>query len=372
MKIAVNATILDKEPTGLGVYTLNVIREMSKLINKEDKLIVFTPYPEAFKGYNVEIRKVSKWTQPKYREKAGIFRYLWSQSVYPARLIEEKVDLIYNTTHHGTFFTDRCQIITMHDIRPIIFPRFYKLQHRYFKFVLPSLLKRCSAIITNSKSTKMAVSNYYKIPQEKIHVAYLSYNKEIFKSLNPKAITLEYDLDNYLLIVGASYLNKNVDRALEAYSKVKNKINHDLVIVGGRKNYINFLKKKAKALGIDKNTIFLGYVSLNNLSTLYSKADALLFPSLYEGFGIPPLEAMSCGCPVVASNTSSLPEVCGNAAYYVDPYSVDSIAEGIFRILTEENLKATLIKKGLQRAKIFSWENTAKRILRVFEEVFNS
>jgi len=369
MKIAVNATILDDKPTGLGIYTIDIVREISKHIKPDDKLIVFTSHPEVFKGYNLKIERVSKWVQPKYGKRAAVLRFFWSQIVFPLRLLRNNVDLVYNTIHQGVFFTYRLQIITIHDLLCIKFPKQYKFQYCYFKFILPHLLKKCVAIIANSKNTKADISNYYNILPEKIHVVYCSYNEENFKPISPGRITPEYGLNNYLLIVGASFSHKNIDRVLEAYSRVEHKINHDLVIIGGRKNYIDFLKKRAKALGIDKDTIFLGYVSLSNLSTLYSKASALIFPSLYEGFGIPPLEAMACGCPVVVSNTSSLPEVCGNAAYYINPYSVDRIADSIYKLVADEELRKSLIEKGLERVKMFSWEKTAKETLKIFEGV---
>jgi glycosyltransferase involved in cell wall biosynthesis len=129
---------------------------------------------------------------------------------------------------------------------------------------------------------------------------------------------------------------------------------------------------KKEKLPFSDRIIFTGYINdINELTNIYQKALIFVFPSVYESFGFPPLEAMACGCPVVVSNVASLPEVCGDAAYYVDPYSVESIAEGIYNVLTDESLRQSLIKKGLERAKLFSWEKAAKEHLKVFEEVLN-
>ena len=125
-------------------------------------------------------------------------------------------------------------------------------------------------------------------------------------------------------------------------------------------------------LFLKDRVVFLDYVPEKDLPHLYSEAAAFVFPSLYEGFGLPPLEAMACGCPVIVSNAASLPEVCGDAAYYVDPYDVESIAEGIYKVLMNEILRQDLIAKGLERVKLFSWEKAAKEHLKVFEEVLNS
>lgn len=368
MRIAINATIVGDKPTGLGIYTINVVREMSKLIAHNDKFIVFTSCAVAFEGCNLEIRRVSKWVQPKYGKKAGLFRFLWTQMVFPIRLIEDNVDLIYNPAHYGVFFAGKPQVITIHDLIAIRFPRQHRLQYYYFKFVLPILLKNCSAVITISKNTKRDVCNYYSIPPRNVNVVYDSHDSEFFKTVNQGIMTSQYNLD-YLLIVGASYPHKNIDRVLEAYSKIKNKVNYKLLIVGGRKQYVDILRIKARALRIEKVVEFLDYIPSNSMVTLYSRATALVVPSLYEGFGLPPLEAMACECPVLVSNSASLPEVCGDAAYYVDPYSVENIAEGMYKVLTDDNLRKSLIQKGLERVKMFSWKNTAKEILDTFEKV---
>jgi glycosyltransferase involved in cell wall biosynthesis len=117
---------------------------------------------------------------------------------------------------------------------------------------------------------------------------------------------------------------------------------------------------------------YMGYIQTKNLAYIYNLANLFIFPSLYEGFGLPPLEAMASGCPVVVSNVASLPEVCGDAAYYVNPYDVESIADGIYKVVNDKELRENLVQKGLERAKLFSWEKSAREHLKVFEEVLNS
>jgi len=131
------------------------------------------------------------------------------------------------------------------------------------------------------------------------------------------------------------------------------------------------LEKEIKDLGNESMIILTGYVPKKHLVALYSGALVFIYPSFYEGFGLPPLEAMACGCPVVVSNVASLPGVCGEAAYYVDPDDVESIAEGMYKVLSDDSLRQSLIEKGLERAKLFSWEKSAKEHLKVFEEVLS-
>lgn len=369
MKIAINATIVDDKSAGLGTYSLNMVRELSRIIGPDDRITVFTAYPESFKGYNVEARKVFRFVQPKYGKMGGVLRFLWTQIIYPIRLIRGDYDVVYHTTHYAVLFTRFTQIMTIHDLLPIRFPERHKLQYYYFKYVLPIFLKRCKYIITVSQNSGKDISAYYNIPQSKIRVIYASYDSERFRVHVPViASGLQVDYD-YLLVVGASYMNKNIERALEAYAQIKNKIQKKLLIVGGREKYINLLKEKVKSLNIKEEVKFLDYVGAEELYYLYSKAAALIFVSLYEGFGIPILEAMASGCPVIASNTSSLPEVCGDAAYYVDPYSVNSIANGMFATINNETLKNTFIQKGLERAKLFSWSDSAKKVYAIFEVI---
>jgi glycosyltransferase involved in cell wall biosynthesis len=159
---------------------------------------------------------------------------------------------------------------------------------------------------------------------------------------------------------------------LEAFAKASaNLRNIQLVIAGGRPEYTNVLKQRAKELGIQEIK-FLGYVSPSDLPTLYSAALMLLYPSLYEGFGLPPLEAMACGCPVIVCKTSSLPEVCGDAAYYIDPYDIEGMAEALLVVAKRSDVREGLRQKGLNRVKHFSWEATAQAISRVIESVGRS
>jgi glycosyltransferase involved in cell wall biosynthesis len=163
---------------------------------------------------------------------------------------------------------------------------------------------------------------------------------------------------------------KNINNLILAFKKIGLR-DIQLILVGSRSNV--FASNELKDfIHSQKNIIFSGYIPDDELIRLYSEAKLFVYPSYYEGFGLPPLEAMACGCPVVVSNVASLPEVCGNAAQYVDPDNIEGIAEGIHKVLTDEPLRQSMMEKGLERAKLFSWEKAAKEHIKVFEEVLSS
>ncbi len=365
MRLAVNATILDDKPTGLGVYTLNLIRELSKVISKNDQLIVFTSCSQVFKGLNVETRRVPRCLQPQHGVVAGILRFFWIQCVYPWRILREGCDIVYSTTHHAVFFLPLAQVMTLHDLLPLKFPARYRLQYFYFKFILPVLIKRCIAIVAISENTREDILQYYKTPPTKVPIVHNAYDENLFSRERGQGhITADY-----ILAVGASYMNKNLERLMEAYKLIEKQIDHRLVIVGGRKDYVQLLRKKANQLGITGRVDFLDHISAADLPALYRHARLFVFPSLYEGFGIPLLEAMAMGCPVVAAQSSSIPEVCGEAAFYVDPTNTESIAQGMLSVLKNTELRNVLIKKGLERVKLFSWKKSSRKVYDILKNL---
>lgn len=369
MKIAVNATMMDDSPSGCGIYTLNVIKALSERLSGRDALVVFTGYPEAFRGMRVDIRKVSPRVQPKYGKWAGIFRFLWLQCIFPVRLSREKFDVVFHTTHHAVLLMKIPQIMTIHDLIPLKFPLRYRLQYYYFKYVLPRLIDRCCAVVAVSENCKKDIGAYYGTSDVKVSRIYNGYDPGMFTVKHAAGVASQYVQGKYILVVGASYPHKNLERAIEAFGQIKDSKDLSLLVLGGRREYVDVLKKKTRVLDLEGRVIFMGYVPEEDLPGLYAEAQCLLFPSLYEGFGFPPLEAMACGCPVVMSNMSSLPEVGGDAVYYVDPMSVDSIMGGLRAVLDNESLRAKLVCKGLARAKFFNWNKTAAQMLALIHTV---
>jgi glycosyltransferase involved in cell wall biosynthesis len=193
---------------------------------------------------------------------------------------------------------------------------------------------------------------------------------QVHKILN--SIKQKYHLpDRFILFVGTLEPRKNIIRLLEAYARIKDKLPHKLVIAGTKGWLYQPIFEAVKRLSLRNNVIFLGYVDDGNLPALYNLADLFVYPSIYEGFGLPVLEAMACGIPVITSNVSSLPEVAGDAAVLVDPYNVKELAGAMKHVLTNASLRKQVINKGFQQAKNFSWKKCARETLKVYEEVYD-
>ncbi len=272
-------------------------------------------------------------------------------------------------------------VVTVHDLTPFVFPEYFKIGMKgNIKWLLQKrALKRADAIITDSKSSKKDIVKYTGITEDRITVVYLSAGEE-FKQVENSKLKIEslkkkYNLPNkFALYVGDVTWNKNLPRFVKAVKKT----NVPLVMVGKALISYNFDRNNSwnqdlefvqKLVNNDPQFILPGFVNQEDLVYLYNMATVFVMPSLYEGFGLPILEAMRCGCPVVTTKEGSLAEVGGDAVLYVDAYSGDSIAEGINRVWSSASLRKELIEKGRKQAALFSWQSTAKKTIEVYEKV---
>lgn len=272
-------------------------------------------------------------------------------------------------------------IVTIHDLTPIVFPKHFPagIRGNLIWEMQRFLVSKADAIITDSFSSKKDIMKFIRIPDGKVHVVYLAAG-EAFKKITltqkeKGALEKKYNLPKkFILYVGDVTWNKNLPRLLEAITK----LNIPLVMVGKALTEQNFDKTnpwnkdriRINELSEHNRTIIrLGFVSNEDLLCIYNMATVFAFPSVYEGFGLPVIEAMSCGIPVVTTNEGSIPEVGGDAAYYVDGYSADSIAKGLTEVFENKNLQEELSEKGLQQAKKFSWKKTAEETISVYKNV---
>jgi glycosyltransferase involved in cell wall biosynthesis len=271
------------------------------------------------------------------------------------------------------------RFVTIHDVFHLAF--FDALSFRqkaYARFMMNSAVKLSDRIVTVSDFSKSEIIKYTKTGHDKITVIYNGVDRIKFRPLSgPDLARMKEKFklhDKFILFVGNIKPHKNLKRLLMAFEKICGRgINdHHLVVSGEREGFItadsgifNLLKESPV---LRAKVLFTGHVENNALPALYNAASLLVLPSLYEGFGLPPLEAMACGCPVVVSNAASLPEVCKDAAYYVDPYNEEGIADGIYKVLTDEILRRDLVKEGFERVEKFNWEESAKKHVIVFEE----
>ena len=285
------------------------------------------------------------------------------------KLKKEKIDILHVPHYNVPIFYRGKMIVTIHDLTHLILPELLPNKFAYFyaKFMMWIAIKKATKVITDSENTKNDILKFFKVDPNKIEVIYLSAGNEFIKK-DKKDIEYLYGKFNIpknkkiLMYVGNLKPHKNLERLLEAYAKINEIDNTRLILVGKAFEKYNVLEQKEKDLGIDKNVIHTGIVTQTELVDLYNLTDLFVFPSLYEGFGLPVLEALACGTNVICSNTSSLPEVGGDVVGYVNPLDVEEITEKI-NIELNKNFDELKINKWLEN---FNWENTTASHKKIF------
>jgi glycosyltransferase involved in cell wall biosynthesis len=277
-----------------------------------------------------------------------------------------------NLLHYGPRFSRTPYVVTIHDLSYIHFPELFNKDDLYqLKNWSKYSIQKSTHIIAVSKSTKEDVAKHYEIKPEKITVVYEGYDKSRFKpqpQSKVKNVKNKYKIKGkYIIFIGTLQPRKNIEKLIEALSILKNQ-DLKLVIVGKKGWLYDKILEKSKELNIQSKVIFTGFVPDEKIPDLLGGAEVYVLPSLWEGFGIPVLEAQACNVPVVVSNTSSLPEVVGESGILIDPQNTKAIASGIERAL-DPKTRNTLIKKGSENIKRFSWEKCAKESLIVLEKV---
>ena len=370
MRIGVSAPIVEPHPTGVGVYSINLVNELAKLC---DDLLVYTSYPAAFEIAPLKVRRASPLTRPERGFAGFLSRMIWTQSSLPVRTILDRVSVVLSTGSEGMLLPLVPQVVTVHDIIPLLFPSLHPHTSEliFFRYFLPRVLRRSSAVIAVSQSTKEHIVKFYHLPAEKIHVIYEGYDTELFHPhQDTQPVTRVYGLEHYIHYGGNILPHKNVARLIQAFKLIASKVPHQLVLQGRRDSmHAAELEALVRELDLEGRVVFLGYVPLNHLPYLYSGATVFVTVSLSEGFGLPPLEAMACGTPVVASRVSSLPEVVGDAGILVDPNDTEQIAEALLRVIEHPALRAELSQKAVKRAALFSWSTSARQTLEVLQSV---
>jgi len=359
--------------TGIGTYTYQLINHINKLDSTTDYTI-FMPYKCANKinfNTNFTINEITEKCSDNF----------WDEVNIPNILKGKNIDL-YHVPQNGIGLPveKNCSfIITLHDVIPYkmpetVSPRYLKL----FNETLPKLVSLCDGIITVSNYSKKDIMDAFKIPEDKIFVTYLSSEdiyKPLDKKLSKKIIEKEYSITGeYILYVGGFSPRKNILGIIDAFSKLITSYKRDikLVIAGKKGKSYSIYKERCNKLHITDKVIFPGFIDLNHLPYLYNGCELFVYPSFYEGFGLPPIEAMACGVPVITSNTTSIPEVVCNAACTVNPNDIDMLYNEMLHILLDKNFKETLCKKGLLRASNLTWSNTTKSTIDAYRKIISS
>jgi len=299
-------------------------------------------------------------------------KYLWTQIRLWWELLLNPPDVLLVPAHTIPLLPIPRQtriLINVHDVGFKRFPKLYKpIQVWYHDLTMWRIKKRADVIITISEFSKREIMELYGVKPEKIRVVYLGFDeKKFFADGGNPDILKKYNITQpYLLYVGRLEKKKNIGNIIKAFALARAK--HDnlqLVLAGSGGNQFEEIKKIIADAKLENEVIITGYVDSGDLSELYQQAEMFLFPTLYEGFGLPILEAMACGTPVIASDMAPHTEVGGLVAYYIDPYSPKALADAIIKILDSAGLKAELREKGMLRVKEFSWRRTAEEVLKI-------
>jgi glycosyltransferase involved in cell wall biosynthesis len=284
-------------------------------------------------------------------------------------LKKNKIDIFHSPSFFGPILAGCKVIMTIHDMIHVLFPEESSVLHRaYYSIIVRKAAKNASRILTDSENSKRDISKYLNVPSDKIVVTYLAVDSSFRRSQEGEINEIKDQFginDKYILYVGSQKPHKNVGLLIEAYHRLREKISHQLVIVGKKDRLFQKGMRNHKLEGV----IFVGEVQDELLPHFYSGADVFVSPSLYEGFGLPLIEALACETPVVTIKTSSVDEVLGDAGLIVELNSSDKLAMAIYKVLSDEDLRNSLVKKGMAMVKRFSWEETVNRTLKVYEEV---
>lgn len=352
VKVLINASILRVQNTGLGVYTYYVLKYVCPLLER----------------YNIDfdILCSTKDVLPKNCVKHCVtidYSNYFERNLKTIK-VAKGYDLIWSTTQHGTE-TSKKQIITIHDVIPLIYPKGRMHQWIYYKFILKRYINKSTKIFTVSESTKKDIVKFYKCPQEKIKVLYEAIeNKDKFIE-NSEQLLDHYNVEKqkYFVIVGIHYPYKNIHSVITAFKKFEELKDYKLVIIGKDKGkYGKSLKTLVEKYNLKNSIFFTGFTSEEEKNTLLNNCIASVYPTLYEGFGLPLLEAMQIGVPVMSSNLSSLSEVGGDAVLYFNPLDVEDIKNKMLYVATDSKIRDELIVKGKQNLARFEWKNIAEKM----------
>jgi len=365
MRIGVDSRPLrEKQTSGIPMYVRTLLKELAQ-IDLENEYILYSHKDFAF---DLPSAKWKKRSGAKTR-----YGSVWMQAELPFWVKEDSIDLFWGTQHIlPLMMPSRIKaVLTVHDLVHYIFPKTMKpLNLLINKMIIPPSIHRTDAVVAISNWTLSDVRKYLN-PQNKImEVVHLGVGNPFHPrnaQESKEAMKKKFGIPNdFLLTVGTFEPRKNIAGIINAFSLIASKIPHDLVVVGqhGWKN--RHVVRQIELSDIRRRIHMVGYLSDEILPVMYSAADVFVFPSLYEGFGLPPLEAMACAVPVVASNVSSIPEIVGKAALLVDPHNPVEIADGILKIINNSSVRFELIGRGLHQASTFTWGGTARRMLEIF------
>lgn len=375
MKIGIEAQrIFRAKKHGMDVVAIEIIKNLQEIDKVNEYLIYAAPGEDAS-----AIKETSNF---KIKIIQGKTYVDWEQLWLPIQVKKDKIDILHCTCNTAPLWSFIPKVVTIHDTIfverqkwPININWYQKLGNYYRRLVVPWIAKSCERVIAPTEFEKKNIIQHFQIEDSKIEVVLHgvdnSFKKIVDQDLLGK-VRKKYSLpDHFMFYLGNTEPRKNIHNLLKAYSELTSLDNNVpyLVITNIQASFLETVRKNLSLENLSQKIILIGYADSEDLAALYNLADFFLYPSLREGFGLPILEAMACGTPVITSLASAMPEIAQDAALLVDPFDYRQIKLGMIRLMTEDNLRKELSRKGLERVKAFTWKASAERILSVYESL---
>lgn len=378
MRVGLNAQLLylsgSYRAAGTSRYIHQLLAHMRLLTTSEEQLLVFTgqwrlpPELSPTDHFRVMQTRLPTWRPA--------VRIAWEQLLQPPAVVLRGLDVLHSLSYVQPVLSTSRSVVTMLDLSFVRMPEAFNPWNRVYLTTMARLsARRCDRIIAISESTRQDIIRFFHVPPSKVEVIYCGVDSQ-YRPVEDKAAVERFRLarglpERFLLYLGTLEPRKNVERLVEAFARVRAErgSSHKLVLGGARGWLYDHIFSRVHELGLGEDVVFAGYVPDDELPLWYNAADVFIYPSLYEGFGLPPLEAMACGTPVVTTSVSSLPEVAGAAALMVDPLDVDDLASAIVRVLDDPTLRQRLSTAGPQQAARFRWADAAERTMKVYRKV---
>ncbi len=375
MRIGINARYLQNTRTGIEQQIYHILLHL-KMLDRNNEYVLFL---NSNKKVSVDIVDLGfRYEVSRFPTTNQILKIAWQHLYLPCRIKNLRIDVFHEINFIAPFFKQCPTVITVHDLAFKFVSDSFTLRNRlYIEQLMKRSIDTSDRVIAVSECTKKDIMLNYKIKEQKVKVIYPGIDESFhpitdLKEKISNLVKAKYGITrNFILTVSLISPRKNLINLIRAFTRLKKKgaIDHQLVIVGKKGWLFKEVFEEAATSNYKKDIIFCGFVPQDDLVMLYNAADVFTYPSLYEGFGLPLLEAMACGCPVVTSNLSSIPEVCSDAALLVDPHDPAGLADAIFRILADSCLKKSLVEKGRMRASAFSWRRTAEETMRLYNSL---
>jgi glycosyltransferase involved in cell wall biosynthesis len=371
MRIGIDATALPSQPVGAGNYIINLIRALSRL-DSEHKFVVFAQDSrrDLFEGLQAS-RLEWVWLAGKH----PALRLVWEQTAFPGLVRQFRLDLLHSLHYTRPFNLPCKSVVTFHDMTFFLFPGLHTRSKRlFFPLAIRLSARTADALIADSESTRQDALRLLKVPPDKIFTVPLGVDESfhpVSDALLLDGVRRKYNLPaRFILYVGLVEPRKNLPLLLQAYKVLAQKaIDCPLVIVGRFGWSHQRILQQIDELGLKEKVLLTGYVPARDLPIVYNLADVFVYPSVYEGFGLPPLEAMACGTPVITTAVSSMPEHVGDAGLLVPPDDLPALAQALQDVLTDQALREHLAHKGPRQAAKYTWERTARQTLHVYQKL---